>query len=128
MSPGARGEPIFSTTLAAELFWEPLAEACLTTEWQIHAYCLLGNHFHLVLETSRPDIRCRGAPTNTNNMGMHGKLAGPELFRKRFCRLTRLSVLENFNGKLWPGFNVRSSQFSTRPDSFRSRRHSSRRK
>ncbi len=32
-------------------FLETLGEACAKTDWQIHAYCLMGNHFHLVLET-----------------------------------------------------------------------------
>ena len=28
-----------------------LAEACQKTAWQVHAYCLMRNHFHLVVET-----------------------------------------------------------------------------
>ena len=28
-----------------------LAEACQKTGWQTHAYCLMRNHFHLVIET-----------------------------------------------------------------------------
>ena len=28
-----------------------LAEACEKTGWQIHAYVLMGNHYHLLLET-----------------------------------------------------------------------------
>ena len=27
-----------------------LGEACAKTGWQIHAYCLMRNHFHLVIE------------------------------------------------------------------------------
>src|SRR5881409_262669 len=26
------------------------------TEWQIHAYCLMSNHFHLVIETPQPNL------------------------------------------------------------------------
>jgi REP element-mobilizing transposase RayT len=25
-----------------------LAEACQKTNWQVHAYCLMRNHFHVV--------------------------------------------------------------------------------
>lgn len=28
-----------------------LAEACQKTDWQVYAHCLIGNHFHLVVET-----------------------------------------------------------------------------
>jgi len=30
---------------------ETLGEVCAKTDWQVHAYCLMGNHFHLVVET-----------------------------------------------------------------------------
>jgi len=30
-----------------------LAEACAKTDWQVHAYCLMKTHFHLVVETPR---------------------------------------------------------------------------
>ena len=33
-----------------------LAEACHKTDWQIHAYCLMCNHYHLVLETPNANL------------------------------------------------------------------------
>ncbi|MBI4662400.1 MAG: transposase, partial [Verrucomicrobia bacterium] len=33
-----------------------LAEACVKTGWQVHAYCLMGNHFHLVMETPQANL------------------------------------------------------------------------
>jgi Transposase IS200 like len=27
------------------------SEACQKTAWEVHAYCLMSNHFHLVVET-----------------------------------------------------------------------------
>src|SRR5690348_12394696 len=33
------------------MFLETLGQAAQKTGWQIHAYCLMANHFHLVLET-----------------------------------------------------------------------------
>jgi REP element-mobilizing transposase RayT len=35
---------------------ETLAGACAKTQWQVHAYCLMSNHFHLVLETPRANL------------------------------------------------------------------------
>ena len=31
-------------------------EACQKTGWQVHAYCLMGNHYHLVLETPSANL------------------------------------------------------------------------
>jgi REP element-mobilizing transposase RayT len=51
MNRGDRREPIFQDDADRRRFLETLAEACAKAQWQVHAYCLMGNHFHLVLET-----------------------------------------------------------------------------
>ena len=51
MNRGDRREPIFRDDADRKRFLATLAEACKKTDWQIHAYCLMHNHFHLVLET-----------------------------------------------------------------------------
>jgi len=51
MNRGDRREPIFKDDLDRRRFLETLGETCAKTSWQIHAYCLMENHFHLVLET-----------------------------------------------------------------------------
>ena len=33
-----------------------LAEACGKTRWQVHVYCLMSNHFHVVMETPEPNL------------------------------------------------------------------------
>ena len=35
-----------------------LAEACQNTGWQVHAYCLMPSHYHLVVETPEPNLVC----------------------------------------------------------------------
>lgn len=37
-------------------FLATLGQACAKTSWQIHAWCLMRNHFHLVLETPQPNL------------------------------------------------------------------------
>jgi putative transposase len=37
-------------------FLKTLAEACQKTDWQVHAYCLMRNHFHLVVETPNANL------------------------------------------------------------------------
>ena len=51
MNRGDRREAIFKDDTDRRLFLETLGEACAKTGWVVHAYCLMGNHFHLVLET-----------------------------------------------------------------------------
>ena len=51
MNRGDRREPIFQDHADRRRFLETLAETCAKAQWQVHAYCLMGNHFHLVLET-----------------------------------------------------------------------------
>jgi putative transposase len=56
MSRGDRREDIFENDPDRELFLKTLGEACAKTAWQIHAYCLMRNHFHLVVETPRANL------------------------------------------------------------------------
>ncbi len=56
MNRGDRREPIFQDDSDRRRFLETLTEACTKTEWQVHAYCLMGNHFHLVIETPQGNL------------------------------------------------------------------------
>src|SRR5438094_2541569 len=56
MNRGDRGELIFLDEVDHERFLETLQEACAKTGWQVQAYCLIPNHFHLVLETPQPNL------------------------------------------------------------------------
>jgi len=43
-----------------------LGEACVKTGWSVHAFVLMGNHYHLLLETPEPNlvagIKCTAGP------------------------------------------------------------------
>jgi len=56
MNRGDRREPIFKDDADRERFVETLGEACAKTGWQVHAYVLMPNHFHLVVETPQPNL------------------------------------------------------------------------
>ena len=56
MSRGDRREDIFLDDVDRQDFLKTLAEACQKTGWQTHAYCLLRNHFHLVMETPEANL------------------------------------------------------------------------
>jgi putative transposase len=53
MNRGDRRKPIFQDDTGRGVILDTLGEACVKTGWQIHAFCLMGNHFHLVLETRK---------------------------------------------------------------------------
>lgn len=53
---GDRREDIFQDDVDRQDFLKTLAEACLKTDWQVHAYCLMRNHFHLVVETPQANL------------------------------------------------------------------------
>lgn len=56
MNRGDRREEIFKDDKDRERFLETLGEVCVKTGWQVHALCLMGNHFHLVLETPKGNL------------------------------------------------------------------------
>jgi putative transposase len=56
MNRGDQREDIFKDDQDRQKFLSTLGEACVKTEWQVHAYCLMRNHFHLVLETPQPNL------------------------------------------------------------------------
>ena len=56
MSRGDRREDIFLDGVDRQDFLKTLAEACQKIDWQVHAYCLRRNHYHLVLETPNANL------------------------------------------------------------------------
>lgn len=56
MNRGDHRELIFKAEFDRQRFLETLGRACEKTDWQVHAYCLMPNHFHLVIETPQPNL------------------------------------------------------------------------
>jgi REP element-mobilizing transposase RayT len=56
MARGNRGQPIFRDDKDRRLFLETLGEAAEKTGWRIHAYVLMGNHYHLLVETPEGNL------------------------------------------------------------------------
>jgi len=56
MNRGDQREDIFKDDEDRQRFLSTLGEACGRTDWQVHAYCLMRNHFHLVVETPQPNL------------------------------------------------------------------------
>ena len=56
MNRGDRREPIFRDDKDRDIFLQTAGEACAKTDWEVHAWCLMSNHFHLVVETPKPNL------------------------------------------------------------------------
>src|SRR6266403_2215510 len=56
LNRGDQRENIFKDDEDRKRFLSTLGESCAKTEWQVHAYCLMRNHFHLVIETPQGNL------------------------------------------------------------------------
>ena len=56
MSRGDRRETIYRDDADRRYFLKTLGEACARTGWRVHAYVLMSNHYHLLLETPRANL------------------------------------------------------------------------
>jgi len=50
LSGGDRREDIFWDERDRRSFLRLLEQTCARTGWEVHAYCLVNNHFHLIVE------------------------------------------------------------------------------
>ncbi|HET8797408.1 MAG TPA: transposase [Thermoanaerobaculia bacterium] len=77
MSRGNDGIPIFHDEKDRMMFLELLGEEAVRCGWLVHDYVLMGNHYHLVIET----------PECTLSIGMHHLLTTyVRRFNRRHCR------------------------------------------
>jgi putative transposase len=56
MARGNRREAIFHDDDDRRFFLATLSEACEMTGWQVHAWVLMGNHYHLFFETPEANL------------------------------------------------------------------------
>lgn len=56
MCRGNNGQSIFKADKGRRLFLSTLDDVCDQTGWRIHAYVLMSNHYHLLLETPEANL------------------------------------------------------------------------
>jgi REP element-mobilizing transposase RayT len=56
MARGNRREDIFHDDDDRRFFLHTLSQACEMTGWRVHAWVLMGNHYHLFLQTPEPNL------------------------------------------------------------------------
>lgn len=55
---GNRREVVFVDDADRRLFLALLAKTCVAHDWKCLGYCLMTNHYHLVIRTDRPTLSC----------------------------------------------------------------------
>jgi putative transposase len=56
MNRGVRGEELYSDVREHHHFLALLGETCVRYEWLVRTYCLMGNHYHLLVTTPEPTL------------------------------------------------------------------------
>jgi len=56
MARGNQGQSLFRDDPDRRRFLDTLGEACEKTGWRVHAYALMGNHYHLLVETPEGNL------------------------------------------------------------------------
>ena len=56
MARGNQGQAIFRSDWDRRMFLDTLDEGCGKAGWRVHAYVLMGNHYHLLLETPEGNL------------------------------------------------------------------------
>jgi REP element-mobilizing transposase RayT len=55
-SRGNRGEPVFVDRGDRAAWLDVLTQVCRRANWRIHAWCQMGNHYHLLVETPEANL------------------------------------------------------------------------
>ena len=99
-SRGVEKRPIFDCAVRdRERFLQLLAEVVRKFEWRVHAYCLMGNHFHLLVDTPNANLSDGMQSLKGQYAQWFNAVVGREgaLFERRFwsrIALTEAYVLE----------------------------------
>jgi hypothetical protein len=94
MNRGDRREPIFNDDNDRLLFLETLGEACQKTDWQVHAWCLMSNHFQgtALFQTNLFPFPVEGGLINLQDLSGFGQVGG-------FLQdLSKVCLLQFFHG------------------------------
>lgn len=83
---GNRGQEIYSDAVDRFRFLDLLEEVVGRLDWLLHAYCLLSNHYHLVVQTPKGDLSAGMQRLNSLSAQRFNRThdLGGHLFQGRF--------------------------------------------
>ena len=56
MARGNQGRPIFADDLDRKTWLNTMGQVCEKTGWRVHAWVLMSNHYHLLVETPEANL------------------------------------------------------------------------
>jgi hypothetical protein len=83
---GDRREEMFLGDEDREMFLRTLGETCGRTGWRLHAYVLMSNHYHLLLETLQANLTGRDEMVPRMNEALARLALGTRLRSRSHCR------------------------------------------
>src|ERR1035437_2225878 len=99
MARGDGGKTVFENDGDRLVFLSRLGEACGSCGWRVHAWVLMGNHFHLLHETPPPNLVAHANTTGQRN----GMTIRMDCGRGVGCGVSR-------RGR-WRGSGIKSDEF-----------------
>ena len=102
MCRGDRRQDVFLKDQDRKIFLRTLGEACGRYGWVVHCYVLMGNHYHLLLETREANL-ARGMQSfdrHTRPGSMHD-IACADIFFKAGYKAPPMDLMEIFTGAAW---------------------------
>jgi putative transposase len=83
---GNRRQPIFNDDRDRERFLSLLTEVVSRSGWRCHAFCLMPNHYHLLIETPEPNLSTGMYRLNGSYAQWFNRRHGVDghLFQRRF--------------------------------------------
>jgi putative transposase len=83
---GDRREPIYETDADRQYWLRLLGEVCQRFNWHCHAYCLMDNHYHIVIETIDGNLSAGMRQLNGVYTQWHNRTQGKvgHVFQGRF--------------------------------------------
>jgi putative transposase len=73
-----------------ELFLQVLADVCERYNWDVHAYCLMSNHYHLLVETPDANLSQGMRQLNASRSGGYTQKQIGDYFGLHYSQISRI--------------------------------------
>jgi REP element-mobilizing transposase RayT len=81
-SRGDRREAIYEDDVDRERFLETLGQVAEQFNWVVHAYCLMSNHYHLLVETPDANLSMGMRQRSSDEPGVRSSVVALRAFKR----------------------------------------------
>ena len=85
-SRGDRQEAIYEDDIDRQQWLDILSRVCERYNWRVHAYCLMDNHYHIVLETADGNLSKGMRQLN----GVYNQYFNRQHYGKHYTTISRI--------------------------------------